>query len=438
MKHFSLFWLALLSVFLTPLAHADRANGRTSEATSSFLYSERMTPAERLTLFKNYFTKDTSRSLLLNRAAPSFRDTALASPPTYSLSAADAATTIANPQNFDAVVSAAPSPYFTWWGGTPAVAGVSYPNDGAIIAPSSSVPLALPTPLIEFMFHGRYLDLRHMGNSAVNQVYVDGQPLTEFTSTQSPSLTPPADGLFYRIILDFSTSTLRRIGYRTANKFLGVTVGPLDTIYPVSKSGVPRLVICGDSFTEGTGSTDPWTGYASLLGKALGCDTFISGSGGTGYLAVNAGLGRVKFRDRIAADVTALSPDIVIVAFGTNDLSNSAADIATEAALCYDDITEDNPNAALIVLSPFWPSGDHPATLTSLSPLLATAAAARGGVYVNLLSPKLVNGTGRVGTPVNDGNASTITSADGTHASQTGQEIITAAIYHQLATRNLN
>lgn len=370
----------------------------------------------------------------LLRPAPSFRDTAHPSPPTYSLSAANAATTIANSRTFDAVVSAAASPYFTWWGGTPVIAGNSYPNDGLILAPSSAVPFATNTAIMEFMHHGRYLDLIFLGGGATNQIYVDGMPITEFTSDQSPTLTTASDGNFYRIILDFGSSALRRIGWRTANKIAGVTVGPFDTVYAPSKAGVPRAVILGDSFTEGTGATDTGTGWASLLGSRMGWDTFVSGSGGTGYLATNVPLGRVKLRDRLATDCTALNPDIVVVAMGINDGANTAAAVAAEAALCYDDILAGNPDRLLIVISPFSQNGNPTAFHLAVSPLLEAACEARGGIYINLLSPKLVTGTGKVGATVNDGNASVITGSDGTHPTQLGHEIYAAATHGQLYT----
>ena len=47
----------------------------------------------------------------------------------------------------------------------------------------------------------------------------------------------------------------------------------------------PRVLIFGDSYTEGAGAVPTTKGYAYLVGEKLGWDVTVDGVGGTGYVA---------------------------------------------------------------------------------------------------------------------------------------------------------
>lgn len=357
-------------------------------------------------------------------------DTVMAAPPTYSLSAANAASTIASPQEFPSIVSAAPSNKFTYWGGNPARSGVSNPDDNLVIFNSLHVSNGTKTGRYEFMHHGRYLDIRVHGGGFSNQIYVDGQAIAANASAQVPSLTPAADGNLYRIILDFGSVALRKVALRTANKFRGVTGGPNDTILPTGKGNAPLAIGIGDSFMEGTG-VPVHLGFFPQLAARMGWDGWISGSGGTGYIATNGARG--NFASRIVEDCLQYNPDIVLVAGGINDQAQGAT-ATTAAAIALFDQIQAAGVPLLIVVGPFYPTGSPPAFTTTLNANLKADVQARpGAIYLDPHTPSVITGTGKVGATTGTGNADLMTQNDGTHPTQAGQSLYAAWAYNQLA-----
>jgi lysophospholipase L1-like esterase len=115
-------------------------------------------------------------------------------------------------------------------------------------------------------------------------------------------------------------------------------------------------------------------------------DVWKSGVGGTGYLNAGTG-GRTTFRGRVAADVIAYAPDVVIVAGGINDTSSSQAAVQAEAALLFAQIRAGLPSALLVVVSPFWRNGVETFTsaLLGVRDGVKAAAVEAGAVYLDVL-----------------------------------------------------
>jgi lysophospholipase L1-like esterase len=224
------------------------------------------------------------------------------------------------------------------------------------------------------------------------RLVIDGQAMTALATLMPAgnTATPvrfPVTGLAagrHRVRLEFSAY----------NNFCGFVIGPNDGLRAVPPPGLRCLVI-GDSFTEPTvvdSTTGSFTrGWVSWFGAMAGVDAWACGSGGTGYLNPGPG-GRVKFRDRLAADVIPNAPDIIIWAGGSNDYSlYSAAAIGTEAAACYAQIAAALPNCQQIVLSPFWPRGHMtiPPLMFAARDAIKAAALAAGLLYLDIMQPPL-------------------------------------------------
>ena len=370
-----------------------------------------------------------NRALQIGRYEGQFGEVFMDTPPAVTLSAANAASTIASPLSIPAVVDGAPSARFAYWSGEVDLAGASFPADAGLKNTALHVPNGNTYPLYEFFHFGRYVDLQILGQGAPAQVYIND----EATVADVADIQPPADGNFYRIVIDFGSIGFRKIGFRTGNWFFGATVSITDTLTATSKAGVGRMVAIGDSFTEGTGAEVEYLGFPGLLRIPLGLDIWISGSGGTGYL--NEGpFGRVNFRGRIEEDCLQYNPDYVMIAGGINDGSYPVADIVAEAELLYDQILAALPGVTLIVISPFWPHGPPPSNITDLAAALKDPVESRGGIYIDFIAPPLVTGTGNAGAPTGDGNADYITSADNTHPTPLGHEVYASCIYQKLAS----
>lgn len=199
--------------------------------------------------------------------------------------------------------------------------------------------------------------------AAQARVAVDGQYLTRLaTATPSDSTAQPC----LLNVAGLSAGRHRiRVEFNKYGGFCGVNVQSSDSVLavPVRRK---RIIVVGDSYTEPTvadSTVNAFTGFGwvQALAHMLGVDAWSSGSGGTGYLNPGASA-RVKFRDRLTADVIAYSPDVVIWAGGHNDLTtNNAAytptALQTEAALCYSTLAAALPNTAQIVVGPLWGVG---------------------------------------------------------------------------------
>jgi lysophospholipase L1-like esterase len=105
-------------------------------------------------------------------------------------------------------------------------------------------------------------------------------------------------------------------------------------------------------------------------------DTWSSGVGGTGYLNDAGGGGKVKFRDRLATDVIAYSPDIVVWAGGHNDTGYTAAALQAEALACFQAVAAALPNCQQVVLGIIWNTGVDAVTAAVLDADAAIKAAA--------------------------------------------------------------
>lgn len=209
------------------------------------------------------------------------------------------------------------------------------------------------------------------------------------------SITHAADGNGYLDLITLGAAGVYEIRLECAPscKFGGVRVAPTDTVTAIGKSnGVYAFV--GDSFSEPTfsdaGSYVLHDGYVQRLAYLTGLDLWSAGSGGTGYINPNGGASRVKFADRMAADILTI-PGLkgVFLAGGINDYSYAsatpalvAAEVTSILAACVAAGVTDN-----YVLSPFWAKGapSFPADLLQWEQAIKAAALTAGAKYISLL-----------------------------------------------------
>ena len=171
-------------------------------------------------------------------------------------------------------------------------------------------------------------------------------------------MTLPADGSIRTVTIDYSSAGLDagihtvELVYNGSTSFGGLHVPTCSTVVPIADPG-PRIVVLGDSFTEGTGAIDYANGFAKLTGRFLGStDTWASGEGGTGYETTLAN--RLNLEGRIQADGVATNGQIYIVAMGLND-SASSTTLQTSVLNTISQLVAGAPNARIFVLGPWNP-----------------------------------------------------------------------------------
>jgi hypothetical protein len=112
-------------------------------------------------------------------------------------------------------------------------------------------------------------------------------------------------------------------------------------VEPIAKE--KRMIIYGDSITQGYDAENPSRSYASRLARALNAD------------ALNKGIGGEFFCPDLADIKNDNDPDIITVAYGTNDWSRrSMPEIVRNASAFYSSLSEHYPKAKIFAISPIW------------------------------------------------------------------------------------
>ncbi len=269
------------------------------------------------------------------------------------------------------------------------VVGSGYPNDLCLAPTGLDSTNSVMPGAFEFQTGAADLEMvfKREGGSPYLRIWVDGQLVT------SPNGLPVegTPGSFPRFVrLTFPHAASRRIrveSYLVRLSALRFPVGGGGAAPGYSAANrPPRVIIVGDSYTEGTGALGTWRGFALSLRQKFGWDTWMSGSGGTGYLNPGPN-GRKKLRDRVQTDIIRQNPDLVIIAGGTNDGGYGEAALYSEAGLLYDEILSALPNTRIVVVGPWWPNASAVPGLGEVRAGIKAAAEARGLPFIDPTEP---------------------------------------------------
>ena len=243
-------------------------------------------------------------------------------------------------------------------------------TSGLHVTPGTAGQTATGMLQVSFIHDGSDIELA-VYNATGMLIRVDGEYVS-FTPTTVAATTT-------YVKLAFGSRKPRRIdviGHGLS--FIGACTGWTDMLYPAPVRG-PRVLCFGDSFTQpDVQSWHSW--FADCMGWD---DVWAAGVGGTGYFATNAGAAK-KFRDRIASDAIAYSPDIVMVLGSLNDLGAAAATVQSEASALVGQIKDALP-ACLVVGGYNATGGIEKMTAAALDGMDATRDGflAGGGVWLN-------------------------------------------------------
>ena len=229
----------------------------------------------------------------------------------------------------------------------------------------------------EFGYTGQAMEVYVKGNGARMRLSIDGV----YQSANFAQL--PNTGSFYYYKVDFGSATPRQIKIEHASNllFLGIRRETAATISAPTAPTRLRLIVAGDSFTEGTG-TLAYDGFAQIAGKLLGfSDIWASGSGGTGWIQTNGS--RVALGDRFVQDVSSRTPDVAILAMGLNDEGDgNDASVVTAMRTAIAAQRATKPATMIYVVGPWDPSAPSapPGGRTSLRDAMQAGCAGLGGV----------------------------------------------------------
>lgn len=129
--------------------------------------------------------------------------------------------------------------------------------------------------------------------------------------------------------------------WSVCSKILSMELDDGCSLAPVSHART--MLMFGDSITHGYDAADPSHSYASRVADAM--DAF----------AVNKGIGGEVFRPALAAIPEDITPDIITVAYGTNDWGGQKKELFDAYSYAFYTLLSHNyPNAKIFAFSPVW------------------------------------------------------------------------------------
>ncbi len=145
-----------------------------------------------------------------------------------------------------------------------------------------------------------------------------------------------------KVYLGEGTKTVRiYFPWSFASELCELSLDDGATVQPVEKKR--KMIIFGDSITHGYDAIVASNSYASKLADYLCAD------------ARNKAIGADIFRPAIAAMKDDFSPDIITVAYGTNDWGHlTKEEFDNNCEKFYDNLSKTYPNAKIFAIAPIW------------------------------------------------------------------------------------
>lgn len=255
--------------------------------------------------------------IVANAVANGYTYTAMSPDLTFSLGAPNAGPTLAG------TVLRETESVFAYGGGSPAAAGAVFPDTQFYRIYNLTFTDASRSGLggsVTFDADCTELEVRVKGNGLNSQfrIVVDNQ-----YSSYSPQA--PSDGNVYHVKVTFPSKQLRTIRIESSKDlfFGGIALDATGTANATSNPSAYKLIILGDSFTEGTGADNTQSSYGAQIAHSMAIkDVSLSGFGGTGWIRTfDPGFGSVRddIEGRIDTDCYDNEPNLIIIAAGLND-----------------------------------------------------------------------------------------------------------------------
>ena len=172
----------------------------------------------------------------------------------------------------------------------------------------------------------------------------------------------------------------------------------------------PLVAFYGDSYTLGTGASDPSRRWSTRIAEERGWREFNPSMNGLGFINY-----RAESRADLPAQIVDAEPDIVIITMGLNDVfsyDRAGDGIRRQFERDFRMLTDELPDARIVVVEPFWYTAERPDSLEVIIGWVRDAAAGVGADYISGASSWI------------QGRDSEM-AADGLHPNDVGYDLIT-------------
>jgi len=173
----------------------------------------------------------------------------------------------------------------------------------------------------------------------------------------------------------------------------------------------PLVAFYGDSYTLGTGASDPSERWSTRIAESRGWREFNPSVNGLGFINNRSTFGAGDLPSMIIEQ----APDIVMVTMGLNDNFSyrfAADEIEAQIAIDLRRLRDGLPDARIIVVEPFWYTAQQPESLGIISGWVRDAARSIGADYIEGASNWIAGREGEM-------------AADGLHPNDEGYALMT-------------
>lgn len=187
-----------------------------------------------------------------------------------------------------------------------------------------------------------------------------------------------------------------------------VPSGPSPSSLP---DDAPLVAFYGDSYTLGTGASDPSVRWSTRIAESRGWREFNPSVNGLGFINNRSTFGAGDLPSMIIEQ----EPDIVMVTMGLNDNFSyrfAADEIEAQIAIDLRRLRDGLPDARIIVVEPFWYTAQQPESLGIISGWVRDAARSIGADYIEGASSWIAGRDGEM-------------AADGLHPNDEGYALMT-------------
>lgn len=227
-------------------------------------------------------------------------------------------------------------------------------------------------------------------------------------------------------------------------------------IYAVPTTGVwrgARPTVKAVLLSDSTGAGANGNGPGGAFGSAVWWQRFCHLHGWEGFNASQGGTGMIAssfpYLSRVASDVTAKTPDVIIVSGSRNDNGSGLSAVQAAATTLYQTSVDANPQALVIAIGPWFStsspaqgyidanSGTRAAALAVGIPFIDmwTGDVVMGNGSIVATGSKWITGTGFSGSTNGSGNADVYIGSDDVHPTLSGHSYFAQRAY--VATRTV-
>ncbi len=157
----------------------------------------------------------------------------------------------------------------------------------------------------------------------------------------------------------------------------------------VTDPDAPLAAFYGDSYTLGTGASDPSRRWSTVISAERGWREYNPSVNGLGFVNNRSSTPTGALADYASDDevplIVAQNPDIVFVTMGLNDnfsMPGRADDIESAIGHDLDVLRAELPDARIIVVEPFWYTDERPDSVAQIIDWVKAGAARIGADYI--------------------------------------------------------